>query len=50
MLSPIATVVESMIVLVPDTVKLPLTVTLAPLKPIAVSNDEVNDLNEPVEV
>ena len=38
------------VVLVPDTVKLPLMVTSAPLIPNAVSNDEVKDLNEPVEV
>ena len=45
-----ATVVELTVVCVPDTVKLPLTVTSAPLIPNAVSNDEVNDLNEPVEI
>jgi len=44
MLSPIETVVELTVVVVPDIVKLPLTVTSAPLKPNAVLNELVNVL------
>ena len=43
MLSPIATVVELTVVVVPDTVKLPLTVTSAPLKLNALLNEFVNE-------
>ena len=41
MLSPIATVVELTVVVVPDTVKLPLTVTSVPLKLNALLNELV---------
>ena len=50
MLSPIDTVVELTVVVVPDTVKFPLTVTSAPLKLIALLNEFVKEFNDDVAV
>ena len=50
MLSPILRVVESIWVVVPFTVKLPLIVTFPPLAVIAVFNDEVYEFNSAIDV